>query len=132
MALQQHGYHFERKQILRKASSLGLTVPRLRAASDRDALAVHSSREQLKQIRIAASEVWANRPDDEPLPGSHPITLIDLRFHHCRWPLGRDADSDRLFCGAGKMTGSRYCPTHFNLSRKQETTYGTQKVQQVA
>lgn len=130
----ERGYHFERKQITDKAHRLGITIPRSKPSSlspdDSAAVPLRAIKQRTKHADIATPEAWANRPDDAPLPDSAPVKLIDLRFHHCRWPLGRDAEGHRLFCGAHKISES-YCQHHFNLSLK-ETTHGTQEIKQVA
>jgi hypothetical protein len=45
-----------------------------------------------------------------PLATADPITLMDLRPHHCRWPLGEP--SDMLYCGAGRLEPHPYCAGH--------------------
>lgn len=58
----------------------------------------------------------------EPLPvmpaepsGGHPVTLMDLQAHHCRWPLGSPAGPKTLFCGGTAQTGP-YCLTHGRMA----------------
>jgi GcrA cell cycle regulator len=50
---------------------------------------------------LPLDKVW------EPLPGSTPVALNDLREWHCRWPVigGKS-------CGRRKLDGSSYCETH--------------------
>ena len=44
-----------------------------------------------------------------------PIPLLQLEFHHCRWPLGEEPRT-MLFCGATRREGSSYCDAHFRQS----------------
>lgn len=52
-------------------------------------------------------------PPDRPMPVStpvprqcEPVALLDLRAHHCRWPV-----DDGLYCGATVARGA-YCAAH--------------------
>jgi GcrA cell cycle regulator len=60
---------------------------------------------------------------DQPLPKSRPVSLLQLKRTHCRWPIGDPRESDFYFCGAvcgavAKRTanGPCYCPDHARLS----------------
>lgn len=52
----------------------------------------------------------------EPAPavaGDHPVTLFDRQGHQCCWPLGRNEDEHRLYCGAIRdLSSSDYCQDH--------------------
>ena len=45
----------------------------------------------------------------EPVP-ARGIPLVELREHHCRWPLGAAMDLPEFFCGQPKLAGKSYCP----------------------
>jgi|SRR5690348_11053992 len=90
--------------------------------------AATTQRLRLLQQRCDAAEAWEDRESD-PLPSSHPANLIDLKSHQCKWPLGRNADGIRLFCGAFKLGKMSYCTHHHKLSttvkqQPTEITYG--------
>ena len=52
-----------------------------------------------------------------PIEGFEPVAFADLAPMHCRWPVsGLDAITTH-FCGAQKMHGLSYCPSHHALSR---------------
>jgi hypothetical protein len=51
-----------------------------------------------------------------PIEGLEPVAFADLAPMHCRWPVsGLDAITTH-FCGAQKMHGLSYCPSHRALS----------------
>lgn len=55
---------------------------------------------------------------------ARPLPLLDLRSHHCRWPVDGSGRCDcapsgpfgaargQLFCGAQSVTGKPYCAEH--------------------
>lgn len=45
-------------------------------------------------------------------PSATPIALVDLRSHHCRWPIGDPGREGFHFCGARKADGGVYCAKH--------------------
>ena len=47
---------------------------------------------------------------DLKIPLDQLCTLLELRDHHCRWPV--DIDSVRWFCGADVLKGHAYCNAH--------------------
>lgn len=49
------------------------------------------------------------------LPGSTPITLMQLNEYTCKWPVGDG--SPQLFCGCHVREGSPYCTSHARLGR---------------
>ena len=54
-------------------------------------------------------------PGEKPAP-AHGIAMIDLREHHCRWPLGKGLDLPKFYCGQAKLSGRSYCPVHCKLA----------------
>lgn len=50
-----------------------------------------------------------------PLPGTSPVTLVDLENGQCRWPV--DIDGKTLFCGCGVVESKRYCAIHNETGR---------------
>ena len=43
------------------------------------------------------------------------LTLLELKPHHCRWPVGNKPPF--LFCGARAEPGRPYCPAHTQVAR---------------
>ena len=48
----------------------------------------------------------------EPLEGSSPVSLLDLRDDQCRWPVGEPV----LFCGCQAIEKRSYCEHHYQMS----------------
>lgn len=46
----------------------------------------------------------------EPLPGTVPLPLVDIRDGQCRWPVSQDAPF--LFCACPVQPGKPYCRHH--------------------
>lgn len=40
------------------------------------------------------------------------ITLLELKDHHCKWPVGDPTDKAFHFCGLAPHPGRPYCPAH--------------------
>lgn len=59
-------------------------------------------------------------PRDEPIdlppePAANPVTLLELEFHHCRWPVDMPS-GPMMYCGAGKLDGHSYCRRHCDMA----------------
>lgn len=50
----------------------------------------------------------------KPLPGTEPVSMVDLEHDMCRWPIG--VDRPYLFCGSATESGKSYCPTHGEMA----------------
>jgi GcrA cell cycle regulator len=53
--------------------------------------------------------------DDLRIPRAQRLTLVDLKNHHCRFPVGEPGAPDFFFCGAptADLAGGRpYCAAH--------------------
>lgn len=105
------GFFFTARNVSDKARRDGI---RLRLAHAQPKTLTSTARQRLKEQRIVAAEAWAGIEFD-PVPASKPVTLLDLKSHHCRWPLCRDGHGDRLFCGAFTLEGP-YCEAHHHIS----------------
>jgi GcrA cell cycle regulator len=77
-----------------------------------------------KPVRVARAKLAAVPVISGPLglkdlpPDESPFacTLIDLRDHQCRWPLGDPADlSTFRYCGGPRHDDGPYCPRHTKL-----------------
>ena len=44
------------------------------------------------------------------------IKLLDLKPHHCKWPIGDPKEPDFAYCGVTRRAGSPYCPHHFSIA----------------
>lgn len=53
--------------------------------------------------------------DAVPVPEG--VALLNLKAHHCRWPVGRGADGLATFCGDMKVLKASYCGPHHQRSR---------------
>jgi GcrA cell cycle regulator len=49
----------------------------------------------------------------EAIPGTEPISLLQLNEHTCKWPVG---DAPIVFCGLHSDAGSPYCEQHHRLA----------------
>ena len=52
-------------------------------------------------------------PDDLATPAEQRKTFSQLTSLCCRWPVGDPASPDFFYCGAPKVIGSSYCPSHY-------------------
>lgn len=71
----------------------------------------------LPEVPVAAKEAPQALPIvcEEPEPVG--VGIMDLKEHHCRWPVGRGRDGLATFCGDKKLPKISYCEGHFNRSR---------------
>jgi GcrA cell cycle regulator len=60
---------------------------------------------------------WFPPPQPRPRPevAAKAIALIDLKSHHCRWPVGGSGGAT-LFCGGHAEAGYPYCPAHCRMA----------------
>ncbi len=56
----------------------------------------------------------AERKTEASLMVGEGVSLMDLCWHHCRWPLDRVDPDKRLmmYCGKTRLQGSSYCQHH--------------------
>jgi hypothetical protein len=60
--------------------------------------------------KIKAAAAKAQTATTRPAPAyTGAVDILDLKNHHCRWPLG---NGPFVFCGHAKADGSSYCPEH--------------------
>lgn len=109
-----------RNAVIGKVHRMGLPLRRLKmpktqargrrwggrreASLARESLARIRSAPALKSAPMPHSEAW------KPIPGTSPISLLELTDQTCRWPLGDDRPFK--FCGCLPAYGSPYCATH--------------------
>lgn len=116
--LQARGFNFTRRNCRDKGRSekiiLSTEVPRRPPTPKPTPMRLNP----LSAGRMIACE-WIDN-DADPLPSSRPSTLVDLKSHQCKWPLSRNENGDRLFCGAFKMGKASYCTHHQNVAIMEE------------
>ena len=118
---QAFGTELTRNSVIGKWSRLGLsrdqtTISATRAAAGRkrhrqqrqDNMKPKTKPNPLPVYRDPNASIW------QPLPGTTPVSLIDLTDMHCRWPIG---DPVTGYCGCDRQPGSSYCATHFEMAR---------------
>lgn len=69
----------------------------------------------LPKREVPTGKAW------EPLLGTVPRPLIDLRDGMCKWPVSEN--SPFLFCAASVVEGKSYCQHHLNWSIGQGTNF---------
>lgn len=112
-----------RSAVLGKAQRLGL--------SRKDSKA---SRSQMSKLKRRKPKPWINKQAfglinthtpprletaayvepvaDAAIPMAQRKTIATLEDGDCRWPVGDPQNPDFHFCGAEKVPGKPYCPTH--------------------
>jgi GcrA cell cycle regulator len=61
--------------------------------------------------RKTASFPSAPAFNQPPEPVANPVTLLNLEWWHCRWPVDRPP-GPMMYCGALAVDGKPYCPKH--------------------
>jgi len=64
-------------------------------------------------------------PPENPVD---PVRLMDLRHHHCRWPVAGEG-ADMLFCGATRLEPHAWCGKHCGLAYARPATRADRWVQ---
>jgi GcrA cell cycle regulator len=125
-----HVMGMTRNAVIGRARRLDLSMraskvqPRIKPRKTYELAAPRKPRPVLNAMR-QPGPVFLSAPDMKllrgaawsPLPGTAPVTLVDLDRGMCKWPVGDTAPF--LFCGAS-CEGS-YCETHQALSAGQGT-----------
>ena len=50
------------------------------------------------------------------LPNGEYATIMTIRDHMCKWPIGDPMDDDFRFCGRKNKSGEPYCESHCNVA----------------
>ena len=53
--------------------------------------------------------------EEDPPSFANPLTIMELRDHHCRWP-GSGRGIDMLYCAAPVANGYSYCAFHCRIA----------------
>ena len=77
-------------------------------------------RRQRKTIHYADGHVFIveGEPgmiEEDPPSFANPLTIMELRDHHCRWP-GSGRGIDMLYCAAPVANGYSYCFHHCRIA----------------
>lgn len=72
------------------------------------------------QPKASETRHTATKTPAKPIqdPADRNIDIMDLKNHHCRWPLGEGPPF--VFCGLRKAEGSSYCAGHKALSEPKD------------
>ncbi len=52
----------------------------------------------------------------KPLPNGEYATILTIRDHMCKWPIGDPTASDFRFCGRRIKAGEPYCESHCSVA----------------
>ena len=52
----------------------------------------------------------------KPLPNGEYATILTIRDHMCKWPIGDPTSSDFRFCGRRNKSGEPYCDAHCSVA----------------
>ena len=123
------GAGMTRNAVIGKLNRLGITADRTRAQKVRPAPqrplrsvsagVITYKMPKVKARKVEPPKVKTGLPKQiEPLR----VKLVDLRDHHCRFPLGNPGDPAFRFCGLDREGKSSYCEHHrrLSISRYQE------------
>ena len=104
---------------LSSAALIPNRASRTRVASHRQVSAVLSRPRVIGNNALAIAHEFRlgveTALQDNVVPLSIKVTIIELKDAMCRWPLGDPTSADFRYCGAGTAT-SPYCTYHFKLA----------------
>src|SRR3954469_739331 len=63
-------------------------------------------------------------------PAAHPLKLLDLRAHHCRW-IVLGSGEGAVFCGEPRLGGSPYCVEHTQRAWQRPTPESTSSARRI-
>ena len=66
--------------------------------------------------RAAPSKPPTPPVEAKPLPSGEYATIMTIRDHMCKWPIGDPATDDFWFCGLGVQSGKPYCEAHVGVA----------------
>lgn len=52
----------------------------------------------------------------KPLPNGEYATILTIRDHMCKWPIGDPSSSEFRFCGRKNKAGEPYCEAHCSVA----------------
>lgn len=129
--------HLTRNAAIGKAKRLGIAQPGRPVEqineTKRQGLKLRQRRRkrppsQTRRVRIRTGALISFKTvlapyltDVRPSIAANPITITQLKYHHCRWPCDGHG-ATMTYCGGTKLDGSSYCGRHREISiRKNES-----------
>jgi GcrA cell cycle regulator len=82
--------------------------------SDED-LPAKRARPHLRDLSRSKVAAWMDRKVEKAsgaTADSRLLTIMDLKADSCRWPIGEPSDPSFSYCGATRVDGHSYCPSH--------------------
>jgi len=72
-------------------------------------------------IRAKPAPIRVEKPlpapvEAKPLPDGNFATILTIRDHMCKWPIGDPASDDFRFCGRKARDGGPYCEAHSSVA----------------
>jgi len=95
----------------KKVANVRSTTPRKRAAARKP----RAPRSLSKPVAPAAPPP-PPPIEAKPLPNGEYATIMTIRDHMCKWPIGDPMESDFRFCGRKNKQGEPYCEAHCNVA----------------
>jgi len=108
---------FSRNAVISKVHRLGLPgrkERRVEVRKPRDAPRKRYQRTGFGTYRklFDLFDIPATSVDDLQISIAQRKTLIELEFHHCKWPIGDPGNAGFFFCGANRLDDRPYCRSH--------------------
>jgi hypothetical protein len=69
-----------------------------------------------KKPTLGCLDTATETPDLAPDSLPHAVSFLELKPHHCCWPLGDPFKPGFMFCGASKFPGYSYCLRHCRMA----------------
>ena len=92
------------------------STPRARAAT-KPRVRAKPKTPSIPKIRSAAEQVPMPTPiNAKPLPNGEFATILTIRDHMCKWPIGDPGDNEFRFCGRRVKESEPYCEGHCQVA----------------
>lgn len=91
----------------------------VRASSTRKRTSSASKPRTPRTVARAAAPAAPPPPppiEAKPLPNGEYATIMTIRDHMCKWPIGDPMESDFRFCGRKIKQGEPYCDAHCSVA----------------
>ncbi|MEP6342073.1 MAG: GcrA family cell cycle regulator [Maricaulaceae bacterium] len=93
------------------------STPRTRTVKPRASASAKPKTPSIPKIRSATESVPMPTPiNAKPLPNGEFATILTIRDHMCKWPIGDPGDNDFRFCGRRIKEGEPYCEGHCQVA----------------
>lgn len=104
-----------RNAVIGKLHRLGIQKGKVRMVADRNAQP--KVKRDRNRFVPSASPLKPLPPEiTSPSLEMRTVTLAELDYSHCRWPIGDPHKEDFRFCGADKEIDRSYCAFHAGLA----------------